>query len=337
MHVDGPVDASARWSAIGTTVRVLVAEPAYLASAAYAVAAVVNDVDVACSRFRADSELMRLCRAGVATEVSPLLAQAIEAALDAAKQTDGAVDPTGGASIRALGYDRSFDDLGGTSRTHAASLSAGPYDPPGPAFAGWELVRLDPRTRTVCMPRGVELDLGATAKGLAADLAAHAAAGAADGTGVLVSLGGDLSVAGATPSGGWAVKVADDHRAPLDTTGPTIAVHSGGLATSSTTVRRWTRGETTAHHVLDPATGRSTTGPWRTVTAAAASCLEANVATTAAIVMGAAAPAWLEAHHIPARLVGADGQVVLVGGWPADEQPVEPAPVGPATVEGSPR
>ncbi len=70
------------------------------------------------------------------------------------------------------------------------------------------------------------------------------------------------------------------------------------------------------HHVLDPRSGQPVRGPWRTVSVAAATCAEANVASTAAIVLGDDAPAWLAEHGLPARLVALDGRVRTQGGWP---------------------
>jgi thiamine biosynthesis lipoprotein len=182
---------------------------------------------------------------------------------------------------------------------------------------GWKLVELDAPQRRVRIPKGIELDLGATAKALAADRAA-AVAHELTGTGVLVSLGGDVSVAGPTPEAGWPVRVADDHAAPLVEGGPVFAVAAGGLATSGTTVRRWKAGNVTLHHIIDPRTGRPADTPWRTVTVAAGTCVKANVASTAAIVLGAEAPSWLVARGLPARLVAADGAVSTVAAWPEE-------------------
>ena len=164
-------------------------------------------------------------------------------------------------------------------------------------------------------PSGVELDLGATAKAWASDHAARTIA-EQTGCGVLVSLGGDIAVAGDTT---WPIRIAEDHTAPLDGHGPVVSIESGGLATSSTTVRRWRTDEGEAHHVLDPSTGRPATSCWRTVSVAAATCLAANVAATAAIVLSRSATCWLEDRRLPARLVSADGEVEVVGGWPADQ------------------
>ena len=100
-----------------------------------------------------------------------------------------------------------------------------------------------------------------------------------------------------------------------------VAIDSGGLATSSTTVRRWRRGDVVVHHLLDPRSGRPAEGPWRTASAVAATCVDANVAATAAIVLGSDAVAWLESTALPARLVADDGSICRVNGWPVPDTP----------------
>jgi thiamine biosynthesis lipoprotein len=242
------------------------------------------------------------------------LIDAVEAALRAARLTGGDVDPTVGGALISLGYDRDFDSLVAGPRTTVASVP------------GWRTVRLDRHMQTIRVPRGVTLDLGATAKALGADRAVTAALAAA-GCGVVVSLGGDVRVAGPPPADGWRIRVTDDHSAGVSAPGQWISLRSGGLATSSTTVRRWQLEHSpdhdgsdapVVHHLLDPATGQPVPGPWRTVTVAAASCLDANIASTAAIVRGDRAPAWLERAGLPSRLVTTDGLVLRVAGWPAE-------------------
>jgi thiamine biosynthesis lipoprotein ApbE len=186
--------------------------------------------------------------------------------------------------------------------------------------SGWRAIALDRETCSVRLPRGVRLDLGATAKAWAADRAAAASA-RATGRGVLVSLGGDIATCGSPPVGGWLIRVTDDHRSDASADGQTISILSGGLATSSTLVRRWSRAGETMHHVIDPATGAPAKSRWRTVSVAAADCTQANIATTAALVRGAAAPAWLAELRLPARLVEHGGRVTAVGGWPATSSP----------------
>ena len=198
------------------------------------------------------------------------------------------------------------------------------------SIAGWRTIRIDLDAGTVVFGRGVSLDLGATAKALAADHAASAAADAA-GCGVLVSLGGDIATAGPAPAEGWPVRVTDDHRAGVDVPGQWITIRSGGLATSSTTVRRWRSGGATVHHLLDPSSRLPVSGGWRTVSVTAATCLDANIASTAAVVRGERAPAWLESLALPSRLVSDGGLVLHVAGWPSDGDDLAP-PAAPSQV-----
>jgi thiamine biosynthesis lipoprotein len=178
------------------------------------------------------------------------------------------------------------------------------------------------------VPDGVLLDLGATAKALAADRAARHIA-AVTGCGVLVNLGGDISVAGQPPDGGWCIGIDDDlgpdGRGDLRRRGShgraAVIIADGGLATSSTAVRAWKRGTQAFHHIVVPGTGRPAQSCWQTVSVAAASCVHANTASTAAIVRGSRAAGWLNGLRLPARLVRHDGAVTTVGGWPADRAP----------------
>jgi thiamine biosynthesis lipoprotein len=96
-----------------------------------------------------------------------------------------------------------------------------------------------------------------------------------------------------------------------------VTIRDGGLATSSTKVRAWSRGTTPLHHIIVPATGMPADSCWRTVSVAAATCVDANIASTAAIIRGERAPGWLASRHLPARLVGHGGEIVTVAGWPA--------------------
>jgi FAD:protein FMN transferase len=297
------------WRALGTNVVVLSADPAATGLAAAITDKVLDAVDRAYSRFRPDSELS-LITAGraVGVRVSPLLALAVGEALRVARLTGGAVDPTVGQAIRRVGYDRDFSMVPATG---------GPLHLEVRRVPGWQAIELDRASRWLRLPEGCELDLGSTGKALAAELAAQSALEATGGGGVLVSLGGDIATAGPVPAGGWNVLVAEDSSRPADGEGQTIAISSGALATSSTTVRRWTRGGITLHHILDPETGLPAAGPWRTATVAAATCVDANAAATAAIVRGHDAIPWLEANRLDARLVAHDGLVACTGRWPA--------------------
>jgi len=296
---------------LGSSLRVIVTRPQSVAAAKAAVDEVVRAMDVAASRFREDSELSRLnARPDQVTIISPLLARALAAALRGAELTDGAVDPTVGVAIRLAGYDGDFASVEPNGR-HLRLVAE--------RIPGWKAIRFSPATRSIVIPRGVELDLGATAKALAADLAAAAALKAVGG-GVLVSLGGDIAVAGEAPPGGWRVQASEDSAAPISETEETIGIRSGGVATSGITVRRWVRGGVELHHIIDPATGLPADGGWRSATVVAGTCVDANVASTAAIVMGPNAPAWLEMNRLAARLVHRDGSVLCTAAWPRPEK-----------------
>ncbi|MET9886518.1 FAD:protein FMN transferase [Streptomyces sp. NPDC006430] len=307
-----PAPAQVVFPALGTTAALLVTDPSALPAAAAALRAELAAVDLTCSRFRPDSELTRVnLAAGTSTTVSEYFAEALQAAMRAARLTDGAVDPTVGSAVIALGYDRTFASL---RPDDARPL---PVARPAP---GWQRIDFDPRTRRLRLPPHTCLDLGATAKALTADRAAQRAA-AATGCGALVSLGGDLATAGPTPEGGWRIALADDHAQPATQQGPAVAVTGGALATSGIRVRTWRRDGRILHHIVDPATGEPATPPWRTVTVAAATCVDANTASTAAIVLGDRAVDWLRHTALPARLVALDGHVVRLGGWPPDFHP----------------
>jgi FAD:protein FMN transferase len=301
--------ASTSFAALGTTATVASVDRRVLPYAEELLRDDLAAVDAACSRFREDSELTAVnAGAGRAIAVGPLLLAAVDAALWAAEATDGLVDPTVGRSLVELGYDRDFASLGDARGTlHVRIAPAG----------GWRCVRVDRAASTVELPEGVALDLGATAKAFAADRAARLIE-AATATSTLVSLGGDVATAGQAPGRGWPIHVTDDHREPAGT-GQTVAVGSGGLATSSTTVRRWCAGGVVRHHIVDPRSGSPAAVVWRTVSVAAATCLDANAASTAAIVRGRAAPAWLEQAGLDARLVTPDGRVHTTGGWPQED------------------
>ena len=300
---------SSRWQAIGTTAEVFVTDESELLPARRIVEDEIEAIDLACSRFREDSELARVnASPGRWVDVSEVFLEATNVALGAARATAGDVDPTVGRALRVAGYDRDFAQLPAL-RTGRVRFAPAP---------GWRLVQVDRRRPAVRVPRGVELDFGATAKALAADRAARGCARELRG-GVLVNLGGDLAVGGPAPEGGWPVRVTDDHDAGFDAPGQTVSIVSGGLATSSVAVRRWRNGSTgSLHHIIDPASGRPAAEFWRTVSVAAADCVAANIASTAAIVRGAAALPWLDSLRLPARLVALDGVVARVSNWPPE-------------------
>ncbi|WP_328349759.1 FAD:protein FMN transferase [Mycobacterium sp. NBC_00419] len=290
-----------QWSRWSTDMHLLVADPAALVAARAVVDAELDVIEEAASRFRPDSEICALAGAGGArTAVSPVLAELIDAALEAARYTDGDVDPTVGSALIELGYDRDIDELD-PALPRVASIAM---------RADWSMVEFD--GGTVRLPAGVLLDLGATAKAVAADRCARLVHDRT-GSGVLVNLGGDIATVGPAADGGWQVLVADSDDDPVSRV--TLGAGSG-LATSSTLRRRWWRDGDLVHHIVDPRTGRSADPVWRTVSVAAANCLAANTISTAAVVRGHRAPDWIAGLGVAARLVDREGAVRTIGGWP---------------------
>lgn len=288
------------WS---STVRLVIDDHTALTPAVADLTALLERVDLLASRFRPDSALsVANALPGRPVPIPQMLVELVAAALDAAASTDGAVDPTLGLALQRLGYDRDLADL----------VPVATVTDDAPLLGRWRAVRLHREAGILRVPTGCALDLGATAKAWTADHAARTLA-ARYGSPVLVELGGDVAVAGDRPDG-WTIRVAERD----GEVGQLVRIRRGGLATSTTTVRTWRRGDGTAHHIVDPRTGEPADGPWRTVSVAAGSALAANTASTAAIVEGGGALARLAARGTAARLVDRHGDVVTTGAWPTD-------------------
>ena len=301
--------ATAQWPVWSTTARLVVTDPSYVAQAQAIAQDLLNAVDTACSRFRPDSELMTL-PSGRPVQISPMLATLVREALAAAEITGGMVSPTIGNALSALGYDRDWSVMAGGVTTRAASsvrVRAAP---------SWRQIQLDGDVLTV--PEGVTLDLGATGKALTADLIA-AEIVARLPIGALMALGGDIATAGPLPDGGWNVLVQD---LPGDPAVTVLLPPGGAIATSSTQSRRWQQGGESMHHILDPRNCRPAERVWRTATVAADRCVTANTLSTAALILGRSAPAWLRDQGAASRLVSAGeaAEVLCINGFPEEGQ-----------------
>lgn len=253
----------------------------------------IRRLEAALSRFRPDSLVARLNaqrRLRVGREVAGLVARA----LALRDRTGGRFDPAVGAAVVALGYDRSFERV---------RRRPGPR---GGARPGGGRIEADPDAGWVALGPGVHLDLGAIAKGHAADRACAALAEAGP---ALVNLGGDLAVSGPRSAGPWPVGVATLEGSL------TLEIAAGGLATSGTDRRRWRAGRAVVHHVVDPRTGRAAETDLIRATAAAASAADAEAAATALLVAGLAEGVRLaEELGTPALLVPAEGPARRAGG-----------------------
>ncbi|GAB6899555.1 FAD:protein FMN transferase [Kineosporia succinea] len=307
-------DTVRQWPVWSTTARLVVTDAAVADAAMELVKTQLDEVGAACSRFRDDSELNQLQAAntGRAITVSPVLAELLTAALDAAERTDGDVDPTLADDLAALGYSEDYSLIQARVGTGTVPITLTRR-----VRHSWKDLTLT--GRRLRMPVGVRLDLGATAKAWAADRAARSVA-ERFGVGALVALGGDIATAGPAPESGWQVLVQDG----VDEPATQVALSAGatGLATSSTVSRSWRNGTRAVHHILNPSSGLPAAPVWRTVSVAAGDCLESNTLSTAAVVRGDDALHWLREQGHPARLVAADGTVHTLNGWPT-EVPVE--------------
>lgn len=299
--------ASETFEAIGSVHRIAATQPDQLAAAVHVARSHLADLDRAVSRFRPDSEVSALARLAehgrASSPASPVFVSYLRAALRVARLTDGLVDPTVGRAVAAAGYDA---DLA------VVRLRSGSGDPDRTdVVPGWSRVSVSD-DGWVGVPRHTLLDLGASAKAHAADTIAALLAEDLPG-GFLVDLGGDIATSGAVPVGGWriGIELADG------TVAQVVEGRGQGFATSSTQLRTWHVGGRERHHLIDPRTGRTALAHWAQVTCSGASALEANAASSAAVILGPNAPAWLTSHGIPARLDALDRTVVRTPGWPS--------------------
>ena len=267
---------------MGCEVVVCVDKPAAAPGAFERVRALFGEHDARFTRFAADSELLRVNRAAGPVLVSDEFARAVRAALAAARQTDGLVDPTLLGALEAAGYDRDFDLL------HDDDC------PPSPASPGrWRSLR--PGGRLLSRPPGLVLDLNGVVKSLALDTALELIEGDA-----LIAAGGDIATRGGADIG----LSGED----------ALRLVAGGIATSGSTKRRWRRGGDWQHHLLDPRTGRPAESRWDEVTVAASTCLAADVAAKAAFLLSDDGPGWLDDRRLPGRFRAGD-EVVVNDAW----------------------
>jgi thiamine biosynthesis lipoprotein len=256
------------------------------------------------SRFQETSELTRLNDAPAETvPVSPLMRRVVDAAVDAAVETGGLVDPTLVSEIERAGYDAHFEGDGiplGVALALAPERAAG-----GPAPAGsWQRVRTDRRAGTVTRPPGVRIDPGGIAKGVFADELASLLSGY---EAFVVDCGGDMRLGGKL---GLAREV---HVAsPFDdATLHTFSIRRGAVATSGIGRRSWIGGDgLPGHHLLDPATGRPAFTGIVQVTALAPTATEAESLSKAALLSGPARAGQILVHG--GAIVLEDGNFVVL-------------------------
>jgi FAD:protein FMN transferase len=238
------------------------------------------------SRFRQDSELSLLNRAG-RLDPGPDLLRVTELALAAREDTGGRFDPTVHDAVVAAGYDRTFE-----------SIAAHGPEPEARACGGE--VRID--RGVIELDDGVRLDFGGIGKGYAADRAAEVLAIAGP---CLVNAGGDIAVR----DGAWPIAVQ------TATGSLTVELTSGALATSGRDRRRWQRGGRELHHLIDPATGTSAGGDLVRATVVASDAVVAEVWAKALFLAGEeSGAAEADMLRLPSVFVSTGGTTRLAGG-----------------------
>jgi thiamine biosynthesis lipoprotein len=311
VQVQRPGVVHGSWRAMGSAVEVLLVdaepqqpEPRHLEL----VRQVVGHLEALWSRFIATSDVSRLNAAGGApVRVDPFTVRLLEMMASGAAATDGAYDPTLLAPLVALGYAASWEDPGAVT-----SLA------PGCALrSDVRQVLVDREHGVVQLPPGAVIDAGGIGKGLAADIAVEAVLACVPGVGIMVSIGGDVRVAGTPPDErGWVIAVADE---PGGAPVAELCVADAGVATSGTMHRTWPTPGGTAHHLIDPRTGRPTaTGPRAVAvaTVVAGDAAWAEVWTKALVVAGVAHTLdRLDDLRLAGRVRLGDGTVVTNSSW----------------------
>lgn len=296
------------FKAMGTTVE-LVASPDSDPRAVSRAAAVVEEIfaveEQRFSRFRTTSELSHVnALAGSGwVPVSETFMTMLRTALEAAHATGGLFDPTILPALKAAGYDRDYEEIVAAAEAEQDDLEL--------ASLRRDLRDLMVKDVTTCgvwtdielrgaemrMPAGTELDFGGIAKGWTVDKAAEAVA---DLPWAIVDAGGDLRLTGVTPEGGLDIGVEDPEA--RGTEALRVRLESGGLATTSVTVRSWGQG---MHHVIDPRTSLSAATGVLQATVWGDTCAQAEVWSKAAVLTGTPI-----LERVPASLVLTSGEIV---------------------------
>ena len=268
------------------------------------------------SRFDESSEISQLnAQPGRWVPVSGDLADLCRFAVRGWRATGGLFDPFMLTSIVEAGYDRDFDELVAADATPPTprEIASKPVE----TRRRWQEAPLELRTAQgrgdfVRLVAGAGIDSGGIGKGLGADLVTRSLMGAG-ASGALVSLGGDIRVRGASERGAWIVDV-DDPDSDDAPTVATLTLRGGSVCTSSWLGRRWDNHDgTTAHHLLDPRTGKPATPTMKSVSVIASTGWRAESLSKAVFLSSPrAASRLLRRYRAGAVVVTLDGDVLQV-------------------------
>lgn len=267
------------------------------------------------SRFRQDSELSRLNRAGHLDDPSPEFWDVLQRARTWWERTRGMFDPTVLHAIARAGYDRSFEDV--LHNPPSTPVKAGRA---GDVATGFRHVELAGSTgsrgrRCVRLTNGVGVDLGGIVKGWTADRAARLMN---PFEGFMVDAGGDIMARGNSPeTPGWCVALED----PFDAFRHRdyVLLRDAALATSGTYRRTWltTAGER-VHHLIDPRTSAPAETDSTGATILASTVEQAEVLAKVVLLLGSerGIPLAEAAEGVEASVVLVDGTTRVTSRWP---------------------
>ncbi len=252
---------------------------------------------------RADSDVARVNAAAGSgpVAVAPETLELAQIALQVARESGGAFDPTIGPVYAAWGFGEG-GRLPGEEELAVAR-----------ALVDWRDLHVDPEAGTLFLARpGMQVEFGAVAKGLAARMARDRLAEAGVRA-ALVQLGGSIALLGERPEGGpW--RIAVQH--PRDPQGflATLSLEAGFADTAGDYQRFFELDGVRYHHILDPATGYPAPG-MASVTVVAARGELADAYATAAFVLGMEEGyRFLVEHGVEGLLVSDAGEVRMTPG-----------------------
>ncbi len=277
----------------------------------------IDECEQRFSRFLPASELTELNRsAGEWIPVSHDLMEMLELAQKYYAETKGIFDPSILPDLKRAGYDRSMDELRANGVLETAL--------PAKWLSGlnFEQINIDPTARRVCLPKGMEIDLGGIAKGWIVKQAAALLRQYSEVCGV--SAGGDILFIGQPQDGlGWDVYLED----PRDSTQmlAQLNIPSGAVATSSVMKRSWKQGNQSQHHLIDPRTGKPAQTEWLSVSVLCADIVDADVYAKAILIGGTRVANELIESKPGLHFIAVDPQGNLVGSPNFKEFIYEPA------------
>ena len=249
------------------------------------VAAEARRIEAKFSRYRNDSVVSRINRCDGDVEVDDETARLLDYSGRLFELSGGKFDVTSGVLRKAWSFDGS-DRVPDSRIVNDARR-----------HVGWQRVRWE--GGKVALQPGMEIDFGGIAKEYAVDSSGLLVASAFPAVSCLVNFGGDLAVSVPRSGGGsWRVGIEDAGGESGAATRGTLRLVRGGLATSGDARRFLLKDGVRYSHILAPATGWPVRDAPRSVTVAAATCTDAGMLATFAMLQGRRAERFLRTQGV---------------------------------------